>query len=46
VVIVALSGWDQPRDRRATTDAGFDEHLVKPVAYQALRNLVASPLLR
>src|SRR5204863_8297734 len=29
--IVALTGWDQPDDRRAIMDSGFDYHLVKPV---------------
>src|SRR5262245_31743260 len=29
--LVALTGYGQPEDRRRTRDAGFDEHLVKPV---------------
>ena len=31
VVLVALTGYGQPEDRRRTQDAGFDAHLVKPV---------------
>ena len=30
-VLIALTGWGQPADRRATALAGFDRHLVKPV---------------
>jgi signal transduction histidine kinase/CheY-like chemotaxis protein len=29
--LVAVTGWGQPSDRRRTADAGFDDHLVKPV---------------
>ena len=38
--IVALTGWGQEEDRRRTREAGFDAHLVKPVAPDALLNLV------
>jgi signal transduction histidine kinase len=31
VRLVALTGWGQDEDRRRTSDAGFDEHLTKPV---------------
>ena len=30
--LIALTGWGQAEDRQRTTDAGFDVHLVKPVA--------------
>lgn len=36
VLIVALSGWGQPEDRRKSTEAGFDLHLVKPVDFAVL----------
>jgi CheY-like chemotaxis protein len=45
IVIVALTGWGQHDDRRRTLSAGFDSHLVKPVHYDALRALLASPLM-
>ena len=45
IVIVALTGWGQDEDRRRTLDAGFDAHLVKPVHADALRALLASPLM-
>lgn len=36
VVLVALTGYGQDRDRARSRSAGFDEHLVKPVELQAL----------
>ncbi|HZR36000.1 MAG TPA: ATP-binding protein [Nevskia sp.] len=40
--IIAVTGYGQPEDRREALEAGFDEHLVKPVADAAL----AEALLR
>jgi PAS domain S-box-containing protein len=31
LVLVALTGWGQADDKKRATDAGFDEHLTKPV---------------
>ncbi len=42
VVLIALTGWGQDEDRRRSTDAGFDFHLVKPVDFAALEQLLAS----
>ncbi len=39
-VLIALTGWGQPEDRRRTAEAGFDHHLVKPVEPKALENLL------
>jgi DNA-binding response OmpR family regulator len=44
MVIVALTGWGQENDRRKTRDAGFDAHLVKPVDYGELLQLLAALL--
>jgi CheY-like chemotaxis protein len=41
LVLVALTGWGAPEDRRRTTEAGFDHHLVKPVEPKALDALLA-----
>ena len=30
-ILVAVTGWGQPKDLEAAKDAGFDEHMVKPV---------------
>lgn len=38
--IVAVTGWGQDEDRRRTRQAGFDGHLVKPVAPEDLLNVV------
>jgi PAS domain S-box-containing protein len=42
VVIVALTGWGQESDRRKSQGAGFDGHLVKPVDYGTLMDLLSS----
>ena len=44
MVIVALTGWGQESDRRNTREAGFDAHLVKPVDYGDLLQLLAALL--
>src|SRR5690606_20857527 len=31
MIILAVSGWGQDDDRRKSREAGFDNHLVKPV---------------
>jgi PAS domain S-box-containing protein len=42
MVLIALSGWGTEDDRRRTEEAGFDHHLVKPVAPDVLFALIAS----
>jgi len=42
MVLVALTGWGQDKDRRQSKDAGFDHHMVKPVDFDALMKLLAS----
>jgi signal transduction histidine kinase len=41
--LVALTGWGQPQDRMRTAEAGFDVHLVKPVAEPDLLRALAVP---
>jgi PAS domain S-box-containing protein len=41
-ILVALTGWGQEDDRQRSKEAGFDHHLVKPVDFVALLNLLAS----
>jgi CheY-like chemotaxis protein len=38
---IALTGYGQPEDRRRTAEAGFDEHLVKPIEPDRLRQLLS-----
>jgi CheY-like chemotaxis protein len=40
--MIALTGWGQEEDRRQSKDAGFDGHLVKPVNYDELLQLLNS----
>ncbi|MDQ3056733.1 MAG: response regulator, partial [Pseudomonadota bacterium] len=42
VVLVAVTGWGQPEDRRRTQEAGFDHHLVKPPELDAIQSICAS----
>lgn len=42
VTIVALTGWGQEEDKRRSQEAGFDDHLVKPVDPAALERLLRS----
>jgi PAS domain S-box-containing protein len=39
-LIVAMTGWGQEDDRRRSKDAGFDQHMVKPVTLEALCRLL------
>ena len=41
-ILVAITGWGQPEDRRRAFDAGFDHHLTKPVAAEAVMSLLSS----
>ena len=41
-MLIALTGWGQEDDRRKSHEAGFDDHLVKPVDYAALITLLGS----
>lgn len=40
VYLVALSGYSQESDRRQAAAAGFDYHVAKPIAYDALHHLL------
>ena len=41
-VLIAITGYGQDDDRQRSRRAGIDHHLVKPVAPDALRNLIDS----
>jgi two-component system, chemotaxis family, CheB/CheR fusion protein len=41
-VLIAVSGWGQEEDRRRASAVGFDYHLTKPVAAEALDALLRS----
>ena len=42
IVLVALTGWGQDEDRRKSAEAGFDHHLTKPIAPDAIEALIAN----
>ncbi len=41
--LIALSGYGQPKDRQRAFDAGFDQHLLKPVDPERLLAILAAP---
>ncbi len=40
LVVIALTGWGQESDRRQSREAGCDDHLVKPVDFAQLDELM------
>ena len=38
--LIALTGWGEEEDRRLSREAGIDHHLVKPVDFVALEQLL------
>ncbi len=42
MLLVAMTGWGQPDDKRRAFEAGFDAHLVKPISIDSLLNLLSS----
>jgi CheY-like chemotaxis protein len=40
VRLIAVTGYGQESDRRRALEAGFDEHLVKPVDLDRLQSLL------
>jgi CheY-like chemotaxis protein len=45
-VIIALSGYGQAEDRKRTREAGFDGHVVKPVNWNELIDLLTNLRVR
>ena len=41
VLLVALSGWGTDAHKRASSDAGFDFHLTKPVSFAGLHEVLS-----
>jgi CheY-like chemotaxis protein len=40
-MLIALTGYGREEDRRCALAAGFDHHLVKPIEFDVLRQLLA-----
>jgi CheY-like chemotaxis protein/two-component sensor histidine kinase len=41
IVLVALTGWGQADDKKRAAEAGFDEHLTKPVDPEMLTRVIS-----
>jgi CheY-like chemotaxis protein len=44
VFLAAMTGYGPPHDLRRARDAGFDTHLTKPIAPDALQELLREPI--
>jgi signal transduction histidine kinase/ActR/RegA family two-component response regulator len=44
MILIALTGYGSPEDRRRSEQAGFDTHLVKPLNFDMLDNLLTAPV--
>ncbi|PQA54579.1 PAS domain S-box protein [Siphonobacter curvatus] len=44
ILLIALTGYGQWKDKRRTQEAGFDEHLVKPVNLDLLTQVITDRL--
>ena len=42
-ILVAVTGWSRPEDRRRAAHCGFDLHYAKPLSLAALEQLLAIP---
>lgn len=42
VLLIAMTGWGREDDLRRSASAGFDHHIVKPMDFDALEQLLAS----
>jgi PAS domain S-box-containing protein len=41
--LIAITGYGQEGDRRRSQEAGFEQHLTKPIDFDELRRLLANP---
>lgn len=41
LLLIALTGWGHPEDRKRSEAAGFDHHLVKPVLPSEIHGLLS-----
>jgi CheY-like chemotaxis protein len=45
-LLIAITGWGQSHDRAKAAEAGFDQHLTKPIDFEKLSVLLSSDLAR
>ncbi|TFW27957.1 hybrid sensor histidine kinase/response regulator [Massilia horti] len=41
-VLIAVTGWGQEKDRQLAFEAGFDHHMVKPVRFEQIEEILAN----
>ena len=41
VTLIAMTGWGQEEDKRRAMEAGFDQHLTKPVEISAIEDVLS-----
>jgi CheY-like chemotaxis protein len=46
MVLVAVTGWGTEEDHRKAKEAGFNHHMIKPVASEAVENLLQTLTVR
>ncbi len=45
-ILIAITGWGQPEDRRQSNEAGFDVHFTKPIDFARLHQAIVDSLSR
>jgi PAS domain S-box-containing protein len=43
VILIAITGWSREEDRRRCSEAGFNHHLVKPIDFGLLQQVLERP---
>ncbi len=41
-MLIAVTGWGQEKDRQLAYEAGFDLHMVKPVRFEQIEEILSS----
>jgi signal transduction histidine kinase/ActR/RegA family two-component response regulator len=41
-ILIAVTGWGQEKDRQLAFEAGFDHHLVKPVRFEQIEEILGN----
>jgi len=41
-VLIAVTGWGQEKDRQLAFEAGFDHHMVKPVRFEQIEEILGN----
>jgi CheY-like chemotaxis protein len=41
-VMIAVTGWGQEKDRQLAFEAGFDHHMVKPVRFEQIEEILGN----